>query len=133
MFPPDIPIAKARGFGRVFDNPNLREVRDYHGGQLQVGDTWTLITEFMGREVESAYTATGIESPNLIMYESTSDSADIAIQWRFEPTETGTHVTYHSEGTPKGFFATLAWNLVKGKYDDFIRTVLQGLKTELES
>ena len=114
-------------------NPNFREVRDHHGGQLQVGDTWTLVTEFMGREIVSNYTALEIEAPNYFVYESTSDSADIQSKWAFEPTDAGTRVIFHSEGTPKGFFASLALNLVKGKYDEFVRTVLQGLKTELEA
>ena len=54
-----------------------REFRDHHGGQVQVGDQWVLVTDFMGREIVSDYECLALDAPTKLVFETTSDSADI--------------------------------------------------------
>ncbi|MCB9458571.1 MAG: SRPBCC family protein [Anaerolineaceae bacterium] len=113
-------------------NPSAREIRDFQGGQPKVGDHWTVIFDFMGREIISTYTLIESSPPLRLIYTHTSNSADIRIVWTFESALIGTRVTYYSNGQPKGFFSTLALNLVKGNFDSNVRNSLITLKNHLE-
>lgn len=114
-------------------NPSVREVRDLENGQPRVGDQWTVVLDFMGREIISTYTLVESHAHSRLVYTHTSNSADIRIVWMFEPAIVGTRVRYYSNGQPKGFFTTLALNLVKGNFDKGVHESLRTMKARLES
>ena len=117
----------------VKTSPTIKEIREFHGGQAQVGDQWLVVNDFMGREIISNVKLLESDPPTKLVYDNNSDSADIHVQWTFEAIDGGTRVTFHSEGEPKGFFASLALNIVKGKFDESVRTSLQNIKSALEA
>lgn len=114
-------------------NPSVREIRDLNGEQPKVGEQWTVVLDFMGRKIISTYTLVESHAPSRLVYTHTSNSADIRIVWSFEPAIVGTRVRYYSNGQPKGFFTTLALNLVKGNFDNNVHESLRTMKAQLEN
>lgn len=113
-------------------SPNFIETT-YGGGEMQAGDQWTFTSTFMGREITSDIECIETSSPSLVKTKLSSDSADIDVQWILEPLDGGTQLTYYSEGQPKGFFAGIAANMVKGTFEKSIRQFLENIKSHLES
>lgn len=89
-------------------------IRNYHGGPVQVGDTWESVGKFMGQETVTQYTMAEYEAPTHLLYKTASSSGDGSITWNFKEVEGGTQVEQIAEGQPKGFFASLAAPLLKG-------------------
>ena len=112
---------------------NFKEIRNHPGGLAQVGDEWVVVSRFMGRDIEAQYTCLESDPPTNFVVRNESPSAEIHITWTLEPIDGGTRVTFHSDGEPKGFFATIALAVVKGNYDKVVRDLLQNLKSTLEA
>ena len=118
---------------QVAINPSAQEIRDFNGEQPKVGEQWTVVLNFMGREIISTYTLLESIAPSRLIFTHESSSADIRIIWTFESARVGTRVTYYSNGQPKGFFTSLALNLVKGNFDNNVHESLRAMKARLES
>lgn len=134
----DAPIEKA--FALMADVPRHPEIfsinqgiRNYHGGPVQVGDSWDSVGKFMGQETITHYTMAAYEEPTHLLFTTESSSGDGSITWNFTAVEDGTQVEQFAEGVPKGFFASLAAPLLKGNLQKQLLEDGQNFKRIVES
>ncbi len=133
----DRPVEEAFAFMADVNNhlrvfTSNKEVLNYHGGPVKQGDRWTVISTFMGREIETEFTMAEYTSPNRLVYESTSSAATGRMVWRFEPVEGGTRITHAAEGEAKGFFAAVASPILKSNLKKMMENSLTQLRTLLD-
>lgn len=113
--------------------PQNREILGYHGGPVQEGDTWVTTSNFMGREVATNYTMKEVKPPSRLVFGQSSSSAEGQITWEFRAIKGGTRITTTGEGDPKGFFATVASQLLKSTAQNQMRDNLIRAKGVLEA
>ena len=112
------------------------EVGDVHkstSDQFQEGDTFTLVTKFLGRRFETPYERTSYE-PNRHYTDRATGGPVSNQEWRytFEELAGGTRLTRTAEGEPGGFFK-LADPIIERALKRQVRTDLETLKDVLEA
>lgn len=110
-----------------------KEIRDFHGGPVQEGDSWVIVSSFMGREVVTTYTMKEVIPNSKLVFGQSSSSAEGQIAWEFEAIDGGTRITTTGEGDPKGFFATVASQLLRSTAENQLRGDMATVKGILEA
>ena len=110
----------------------FKAVKNYHGGKVKNGDTWTVLTEFMGRDIKNDYTVTKLSEPTLLAWRSVSKQAIVDSAFEIQTTDNGSRVVLHVKGKPANMFmsfglAMVEENLKQGIADDMenIRRILE--------
>ena len=112
-------------------DPNTNSSVCVSGEPGAVGSRYKVRTEFGGREMELMYETVVSERPHRVVLESGNDKTDIRDTMTFEPTATGTDVTYDANVAPKGLtklldpVLTLMFKRVGDRAADGLRQALQ--------
>lgn len=115
----------------IFENNH--EIRGHNGGLTKQGDTWEVVTSFMGREITTTFTMAEVDEPRRLVYSTESSAATGEITWQFEAVNGGTQVNFSSKGVPKGFFATVAGPLLKNNVTKMMKKEIQRFKEIAEA
>jgi uncharacterized protein YndB with AHSA1/START domain len=83
-----------------WDPPTVSTVRT--SGDGGVGTTYTNVSKFLGHETEVKYVVTEHVANQRLQLAGDAGSLDLLDTLTFEPTATGTSVTYHAEFSPHG-------------------------------
>jgi uncharacterized protein YndB with AHSA1/START domain len=83
-----------------WDPPTVSTVRT--SGDGGVGTTYTNVSKFLGNETEVKYVVTEHAPNQRLQLAGDAGSLDLLDTLTFEPTATGTSVTYHAEFSPHG-------------------------------
>lgn len=108
-------------------------VRDYHGGVVRVGDTFVVVTTFMGREILNDYTVTKLDSPTTLAWDSISPQAKTTSEFNIETTEEGSRVVLHVVGKPRGLVASIGMGMVEETLKEGIIEDLKNIRSILEA
>lgn len=108
-------------------------VRDYHGGAVRVGDTFVVVTTFMGREILNDYTVTKLDSPTTLAWDSISPQAKTTSEFNIETTEEGSRVVLHVVGKPRGLVASIGMGMVEETLKEGIIEDLKNIRSILEA
>lgn len=83
-----------------WDPPTVTTVRT--GGDGGVGTTYRNVSKFLGNETEVTYEVTEYVERERFQLRGDAGSLQLLDTITFEPTETGTSVTYHADFDPQG-------------------------------
>lgn len=108
-------------------------VRDYHGGVVNNGDTFTVVTTFMGREILNQYTVTKLVSPTTLAWDSVSPQAKTSSQFDIEATDEGSRLVLQVNGKPRGLVASIGMGMVEENLKEGIIEDLKNIRTILET
>jgi uncharacterized membrane protein len=87
------------------------ETRNMSGGSLDVGATFLLVGELLGRRIETVYEVTEYEPNRIAAWKTVSGPLQLKFWRTFESVEGGTRFAVRYEGAPRGIL-TLAWPLI---------------------
>lgn len=110
----------------------FKAVQKYHGGKPKVGDTWVVLTEFMGRDIKNEYTVTKLSEPRMLAWRSVSKQAITESAFTIEPTETGSRLILDVKGKPANMFMSIGLSMVEQNLKEGIRDDMQNIKSILE-
>ena len=96
-----------------------------------VGEQYTEVRKFMGREMRSVLEITAFEPPSRWGAKILKGPVPYDVLARLEPLEGGTRVTVRVDGEPTGFFK-VAEGMVKSQLEKSMEEDLQRLKKILE-
>lgn len=108
------------------------EARKTSDGPLGVGATWRGVASFLGRRMESDHVVTAFDPGRRYAYETVNAPVPGRLDYRFEPVEAGTRVTFTGEVEPGGAFR-LAGPLLARAGRRMYETNLAALKGILEA
>ncbi|MGJ3239544.1 MAG: SRPBCC family protein [Anaerolineae bacterium] len=111
----------------------FKDVRGYHGGDVQTGDRWTVITEFMGREIVNEYTVTRLKAPHHLAWDAISPQAQTSSAFEIQATDEGSRVVLNVVGRPRNIFASVGIGMVKETLKQGIVDDLKHIRTLLEA
>jgi uncharacterized membrane protein len=80
------------------------EARNTSGGFLGVGAMFCLVSEFLGRRIETEYEVTEYEPNRITAWKTVSGPLPLTFRRIFERVQGGTRVTIRYEVEPRGFF-----------------------------
>jgi len=83
-------------------DPNTTSSKCVTGTPGEVGARYDVVTEFGGREMNLTYVTIEVDRPHRIVFASGNSSTEIRDTMTFEPSSTGTAVTYDANVKPKG-------------------------------
>lgn len=83
-------------------DPNTSSSKCVEGVPGEVGSRYLVVTEFGGREMELTYETIEADRPRRVVLQSGNSSTEIRDTMTFEPSGTGTEVTYDANVAPKG-------------------------------
>ncbi|GHO72305.1 hypothetical protein KSD_00760 [Ktedonobacter sp. SOSP1-85] len=103
----------------------LIEQRLTSTGPLGVGSTGVNVRQVMGRRVETTWEVSAHNPGQSFTVKSTSGPVSYELSYTLEAVENGTHLSFHFQGDPKGFFKVaeplLAGNIKKEFTEDHKR------------
>ena len=108
-------------------------MRDYHGGEVRVGDSFVVVTTFMGREILNDYMVKKLVSPSTLAWDSISPQAKTSSQFDIESTDEGCRVILHVVGKPRGLVASIGMGMVEENLKEGIIEDLKNIRSILES
>ncbi len=122
----------------TFNDPTLnvawgtgdREVRGYTP-PLNLGTTYDIVTQFMGREINVSQEVIVFEPPNHFHFR-VDGVVDGESQHDFEVVEDGVRVTINFSGEMKGFLGALAAPLLKSQINKRMQEDLKSFKAYIE-
>lgn len=110
----------------------FKEVRNYHGGAVKIGDTWTVVTDFMGREILNDYTVTRLKEPTSLAWNSISPHAEVSSAFEIETHDAGSRIVLTVAGNPRGLVASVGMSLVEENLKEGIVRDLKNIRSILE-
>jgi uncharacterized protein YndB with AHSA1/START domain len=113
-----------------WDPPTVSTVRT--SGDGGVGTTYTNVSKFLGNDTETTYVVTEHVPNQRFQLAGDAGSLDLLDTLTFEPTATGTSVTYHAEFSPHGA-AKLATPLMPLALKVLADKVADSLQEKLEA
>ena len=111
----------------------FHEVRDYHGGEVRVGDSFVVVTTFMGREILNDYMVKKLVSPSTLAWDSISPQAKTSSQFDIESTDEGSRLVLHVIGKPRGLVASIGMGMVEENLKQGIIDDLKNIRAILEA
>jgi hypothetical protein len=110
-------------------DPSAVSVDGRSPGPLAVGTSYRVVSRFRGREVELRYVVTAYDPPRRIVLAGDSDSVAAVDEITFEPTGTGTRVTYVARFRFKKLLVRLvAPLLLGGAFKELGRDAAEGIR-----
>ncbi|MFQ5794785.1 MAG: SRPBCC family protein [Candidatus Bipolaricaulia bacterium] len=73
-------------------------------GPIGVGTTYQMVSQFLGRRIESTFEVTEYEPNRTVSLKTTSGPGQLEASWTFEAIEGGTKVAVVGKGESSGFF-----------------------------
>lgn len=135
-----IKVSPAEVFALLTDIPRIPDlfkgfhaVRDYHGGDVRVGDSFVVVTTFMGREILNDYTVTKLTTPTTLAWDAISPQAKTTSQFNIEATDEGSRVVLHVLGKPRGLVASIGMGMVEETLKEGIIEDLKNIRAILEA
>lgn len=111
----------------------FKSVQGFHGGKVKNGDKWTVLTEFMGRDIKNEYTVTKLSEPKTLAWRSVSSQAITDSAFEIQETEEGSRLVLEVEGNPANIFASVGLSLVEENLKQGIIDDLKNIRSILES
>ena len=114
--------------------PNLESAEQEPAGETRVGTRKRYVSTFMGRETKNTYAVTELEPGRRIVCETTGDSTiEARSEVVCESEGSGTRVTMHIEGKPKGALRFVPRQVLEAAYREELESTLARLKEQLEA
>ena len=110
----------------------IRDLQQSTPGQLRVGDKFTTVLQFLGRQYETPTEVSAYEPNRRLSYRGTGGPVPTQITFIFEEVPGGTRFTHTQEVEPRGLFG-LAESLFEIEAKRQLRSELQILKDLLEA
>ncbi|MEO1288038.1 MAG: SRPBCC family protein [Chloroflexota bacterium] len=111
----------------------FHDVRNFHGGDVAEGDTFTVVTSFMGREILNEYTVTELESPSILAWDALSPQAKVNSKFTIADYEGGSRVILHVVGNPRGLVASIGMGMIEANLKEGIIRDLKNIRAILEA
>lgn len=110
-------------------DPGTVAVKSRTEGPLAVGTTYEVVSAFRGREMDLRYVVTAYDPPRRIELAGEGDAVSALDEITFEPTNTGTRVTYVARFRFKSLLVRLIAPLaLRGAFRELGRQAAAGMK-----
>lgn len=113
---------------------HFKEMRNYHGGAVQVGDEWQMVARNMGRDMVSNWRMAELVAPNHLRFTSQFGGNKFRNDWHLEPVdEQRTRLTHELQVNFGGILAPILSLLFKGPIEKGAVGELETIKSVVES